>query len=366
MFFEMHEEKKIGYKQLSLADLGISSNSHQTHIGLCKSVLSFLSDRDAVSENSIFIYEEKFEYIDAYFDRIENPNGTFRSPKIRTGNWGCVSIVSTIRNIVMEFDEDTKWYLIWFGLKNSKVVFYLFNNNSIDYDNFLKYGLKLNEKGAKSISSDNENFAYLMNHIENKININGEEEIKELEIISQIENITSNRKYKAYDIEKANEISKKVGREGEELINHYLANQKKRGQIIEYNWYNKVSESGFPYDFSIQDCHNNIIYLDVKTTGFNFEQKMIFSSQEIDYISSTQNSYYIYRVYKNTKGEFLLRICDNCKVLSMQINEATTNYSESIKKLEVDLKGAKLAVAPNINNLTFKSEIPIYSKMDKK
>ena len=110
MFFELHDEKRIGYKLLSDADLGRLKSSNQTHIGLSEHVLTFLPDRDSVSEDSIFIYNNKFEYIDAYFDRIENPNGTFRSPKIRIGERGCVSIVSTIRQTAQADGKDKKWF----------------------------------------------------------------------------------------------------------------------------------------------------------------------------------------------------------------------------------------------------------------
>lgn len=359
MFFELHDEKKIGYKKMSPADLGTSLSSHQTHIGLSESVLTFLSDRDTVSENSIFIYEDKFEYIDAYFDRIENKDGTFRSPKIRTGDRGCVSVVSTIRGIVKRFDQDTKWYLLWFGLKNSKIVFFLFNNSSVDYMKFTELGLNLDIKGTKSLDGSNAIYPHLMSYIEKKINSNGEEVLKELEIISQTDNVIPNKKFRAYDIEKANENNRKVGRFGEELINQYFEKQVKSGQLLSFTWYNQEKESGFPYDFSIQDCRNNVIYLDVKTTGYDFEQKMIFSSQEIDYISTTQNPYSIYRVYKKDNDQYLLRICDDCKELSISIRNSTMMYSEELAELNIEFKGAKLAIEPNIDTLCFKHEMAI-------
>jgi len=81
MFFELHEERKIGYKQLSNADLGTRKTSNQTHIGLAKNVLTFMSNRDAIGEDSIFIYENSFDYLDAHFDRIERADGTFDAPK---------------------------------------------------------------------------------------------------------------------------------------------------------------------------------------------------------------------------------------------------------------------------------------------
>ena len=42
MFFELNDEKRIGYKQLTDADLGRSLLSHQTHIGLFDDVLTYL------------------------------------------------------------------------------------------------------------------------------------------------------------------------------------------------------------------------------------------------------------------------------------------------------------------------------------
>ncbi len=151
MFFELHKENKIGYKLLSEADLG-TGTSHQTHIGLSGNVLQYLGSRDILSENAIFIYENNFDYIDAYFDRIQNPDQSFRSPKIRTGD--SVSIVSTIREKVQSNSPSLKWYLIWFGLKNEKLVFFLFNNTSDDYQNISSF-LDLSKTGAKTLTSDN-------------------------------------------------------------------------------------------------------------------------------------------------------------------------------------------------------------------
>lgn len=359
MFFEMHDEKKIGYKQLSAADLGTSDTSHQTHIGLAESVLTFLSDRDTISEDSIFIYENKFEYIDAYFDRIENPDGSYRSPKIRIGDRGCVSVVSTIRAIVKKEDSSLKWYLVWFGLKNSKIVFLLFNSVSDEYTAFTNSKINLNERGTKFIDSEDVNFVTLMNYIEEKVNKSGEYILKELEIITQTDIILPDKKYRAYDIDKTNENNKKTGRNGEELVNQYLSNKLKNGDILAYTWYNEDKESGYPYDFSIQDNRNNVTYLDVKTTGYNFEQQMIFSSQEIEYIANTANPYYIFRVYKNEESNYLLRICDDCKNLSLEINNHTKIYFNSLEKLRVGFRGAKLAIAPNIDVFNFKQEIRI-------
>lgn len=356
MFFELHNENKIGYKRLSDADLGKGKNSHQTHIGLSEFVLTFLSDR-TITEDSIFIYGSKFEYIDAYFDRIETPNGSFRSPKIRIGERGCVSIVSTIREIVNSSQLPTEWYLIWFGLKNEKVVFFLFNNLSIDYQNIVSNSLIRDKKGAKALDITQPEFHKLVKYLENKVNENGFEILKELEVTSQIQEWEPNKRFKKYDIDMANQKFKEIGQAGEYLIAKYLENKVLKGELTKYDWHNELGESGLPYDFTIQDNQANTYYLDVKTTGYGFDQKMIFSTQEIDFISNFATNYCIYRVYKTDDEKYFLRICDDCKDLSKMIWKETEKYSNGLGKIQVELKSAKIAISPEISSFKFKAEV---------
>lgn len=356
MIFELHDESKIGYKILSEADLGLKKSSHQTHIGLSEQVLSYLSDREEVSENSIFIYEDKLDYIDAYFDRIQCPNGSFRSPKIRVGERGCVSVVSTIRGIVKNH-SDCRWYLVWFGLKSEKIVFFLFNDQSEDYKKILDIGLMIGSKGTKTLDINNPIFKTLVNYLENKMNTNGIEVLKELEVSSQIQEIDSEKKFRRYDIDIANQRFKDVGKMGECLVAKYLSDKVSNGSLTSFTWYNENNESGLPYDFSFQDNNENIYYLDVKTTGFDFNQQMIFSSQEIEFISQSNNNYCIYRVYKDESEKYYLRICDNCRELSKEIFEKTENYKVDLSGLFVSLKVAKLGISPNIKSLKFNDAI---------
>ena len=94
-FFFFDIEKRIGLKKLSSADLGTSGTSKQTHIGLYNDVLQFLGD--SVVTTAMLVYGDYCQMLDCYFDRIENPDGTFRSPKIRIGNKNEDSVVSKIR-----------------------------------------------------------------------------------------------------------------------------------------------------------------------------------------------------------------------------------------------------------------------------
>jgi hypothetical protein len=297
MFFELHGERKIGYKMLSAADLGTSTTSNQTHIGLSAEVLTFTSDRDAVSEDSIFIYGNSFEYLDAHFDRVERNYGDFNAPKIKTGGKDIVSVTSTIRDIVRSNDKGLLWFLFWFGLKNEKAVFLLFNQTSDDYKKIVDLGLSLENirRGAKVVKNDMTDI--IASFIESKVNENGLTTIKELEVGTQIGFIQPSKKFSGYDIEKANENFKQIGRTGEELINGYLYSRMQRREILHYKWYNENKESGLPYDFHFEAHNGNIVRLDVKATKFDFEQKIIFGSQEIDFISVSSESYFIYRVY---------------------------------------------------------------------
>lgn len=358
MFFELHDEKRIGYKLLSDADLGRGESSHQTHIGLSEYVLSFLPNRDSVNEDSIFIYNNTFEYIDAYFDRIENPDGTFRSPKIRIGDRGCISIVSTIRNTVQTDGPNKRWFLFWFGLKNEKVVYFLFDDESVDYEHISNLGIDLNKKGARTVNESDGAFLQLTKYIETKINANGLEILKELEVSTQTKAITPDKRFKSYDIMKANEIIVKLGKKGEELIDKYLSEQVRTGKITSYHWTNRDYESGLPYDFSIQDNYGDVSYLDVKTTGYDFNQRMVFSSQEIEFIARSDNKYNIYRVYKGIDG-FYLRICNDCKELSVKIFDKVKSHKKDLTDIDVGFMSSKLAITPNILISKFGSEIVI-------
>jgi hypothetical protein len=357
VFFELHDERKIGYKILSAADLGIGT-SHQTHIGLSEYLLTFLSDRDVKAEDSVLIYEGLFTFLDANFDRILNPNGTYRSPKIRTGERQMVSIVSTIRETTRQDSSNSRWYLLWFGLTNEKLVFFLVKENSADYNYIINAGLDLNKK-RMGVIHDGYMFRSLVQYIETRINTNATDVLKELEIKTQIELLKPDKRFRKYDIERANAVFKETGRKGEFLVAKFLERKVNSGEIMSFTWHNEKQESALPYDFTIQDNGCNLSQLDVKTTGYDFAQKMIFSNQEIEYITVTDNGYLIYRVYKTAEDEYKLRICDDCKTLSIQLNHLTITYKDGLNRLQAELQNAKIAIPPNIDSLTFKAEIAL-------
>ena len=114
IFFKFNKEKRLGFKKLTEADLGLST-SHQTHIGLYEGVFTFLQNSDVV-KSGILIYNDYCEVLDCSFDRIQNPDGSFRSPKIKIGSDSNNSIVAKIREFA-KVSPKSKWYLIWSGLR---------------------------------------------------------------------------------------------------------------------------------------------------------------------------------------------------------------------------------------------------------
>ncbi len=143
-FFEINRQSKIGYKKLSEADLGTSASSNQTHIGLFDDTLEFVSEAHKTA-SAKFIYQNTSKELVCLLDFIENPDGSFRSPKIRKGDNHELevdgirtnSIVREIREIVRDTNTNENWFLIWFGLKNTELVFHLIRQNSKEYNKIL-------------------------------------------------------------------------------------------------------------------------------------------------------------------------------------------------------------------------------------
>lgn len=352
MFFKLHNERKIGFKQLSISDLGLGT-SHQTHIGLFGDIFTYLHDSE-VEGKAVLIYDNNVDNVDCYFDRIQNPNGTFRSPKIRKGD--SISVATIIRDKAKEYPTSHKWFLIWFGLENEEMVFYFFNDYSTDFTDVSNI-LDLSRNG--SIDDTDSQYVKILNYLENKINVSRKHIIEELEIASQV---GSSQRYRAFDLENANNLFKETGRKGEEIIANYLEYQKSKNQIFNYVWYNRSMETGLPYDFSIQKNDQNLVFIDVKSTNFKFSQPLIFSNQEIECLASKSN-YHIYRVFdllaevENPK----LRICKNGRDIANIIQPQISTLYTSLIQQQVTLQTAKMAINPNNDLLTFNSEITLNS-----
>lgn len=361
--FKLHSEKIIGFKPLTDADLGRSLSSHQTHIGLFDDVLTFLPNESNIESLAMFIYESNTEILDLNFNRIQNPNNTFRSPKIKTGGRDSVSVLSTIRNIARNSNSSLIWYLFWFGLESEQVVFWLFNNDSQAYQDIIKIGLNLQEytRGGR-LTVDDLRFNKVLSYIENTIDFSTQNILKELEIETQIPGkLITEKKIRKYDIQRAQSLFSAIGKMGEEFVAEYFNKLKFDNKIKNYTWVNLSSESGYPYDFWYQDNFDNVIYLDVKTTKFNFEQKVIYSDKEINYaLSKPKNYYNIYRIYNLTDNDAKLRICENCVSYFDLINKNILDFQCTLGDIDTNVQSINIAFKPTIKDLNFGNEINLY------
>lgn len=346
MFFTLHPERKIGYKKLSEADLGLSPDSHQTHIGLYerKNMLSFLKNEDTTT--AILIYNNYFDVLKCNFERIQNPDGTFRSPKISLGDKDENTVVRKIREFAQQ-NPKRDYYLVWFALENNELLFWLIDNSSSDYAKLKDFFPTENTVYDTSEII----FTPLIKFIESKIDELSIGLQEDLEIISQTS--AKSEKYRTLDIEKAQERFKITGRTGEELINEYLEMQKSKNLISEFEWVNKSKESGKPFDFVVKPKNDREKYIDVKTTQFKFEQPLMFSDGEIDFINSIEETRYsVYRVFSLREDIHKFRKCFECFNYMKNLESKISNFKTEIQSASSDVRGIKLAVPPT--SLVFK------------
>lgn len=350
----MNKENVLGYKELTDADLGRSSTSHQTHIALFQGVLTFLDNHKEI-DDSFLIYEGECKVLTAYFDRIQNPDGSFRSPKIKTGN-SKDGVVFEIRKIAKQMEPSVKWYLFWFGLDDERPVFFLFNSLSKTYGDILHMGFELDHNVKNIISSSNPCFKRVIEYVVEKVNLSTEDFWSELESQLQTNPIAISKQYRRFDIERAKQAMSVMGKTGEKAIDKYLSVLRRKKLIADYIWENSDSESGLPYDFSYKTLDGKTAYLDVKTTGYRFKQKMFFSSQEVDFIATNKDLYYIYRVYCDRNGGFYLKTCSNSKKLFEKLKRETIDYVRSVSQLAT-IGEIKMAISPTQCELCFSEEI---------
>lgn len=336
-FFFFNNENRIGFKKLTEADLGISETSHQSHIGLYEGVLEFLDDSDVV-RSAMLIYGDYCNVLDCSFDRIKNPDGSYRSPKIRIGQDSDNSVVSKIREFAREYPNDD-WYLAWMGLESKELAFWLVKSGTTDYitarNFFPKDKLVLQEDSQTySVARD-----YLLNRI-NFLSINVQKDIEVKSLIGD-----AKKKYKARDLENAERQFKLTGKEGEELVAQFLERERLAKRIESYVWENKSYESGLPYDFII----DGKIFIDVKSTRFDFEQFLFYSNQEIDFAASQNNfTYAVYRVFDMNVEQRKLVICNNCQSYMKSVQQPIIDLKNTMRAQHALMQSIKLGLKPSI------------------
>ena len=360
-FFEINTGSKIGFKKLSDADLG-RGTGHQTHIGLFEDTLEFLTEYHKTATSKL-IFENNTKELICLIDFIINPDGTHRSPKIRKGDSSELyigeiktnSIVGEIREIVEKIDSNQDWYILWFGLTNEELVFYLFKDESVDFYELKKLIPNFGLRGR--ISQEDAYFINVIKYLEKQTENSSIPFLQELEMIAQTDELPIKIiKPRFFDIQKAKEKFAITGKKGEELIAQFLETQKSNKLINDFKWMNSSRESGMPYDFEIIKSDKNKIYTDVKTTSYTFEQGMIFSKNELGFISQNIN-YHIYRVYGLSDPLPSLKICENINIVSTQLISNIRNFEKDLQTSQTKLNSVKLSISPINELISFNDRI---------
>lgn len=341
MFFQIHPEKRIGFKKLSPADLGQSGSSHQTHIGLFENVLTFLPDTH-IEKAAILICDDYCDILSCEYGKINRKDGNINAPNVKSGSRRKNTIVRKIREFAKEKPNED-WYLLWFGTDSNELVFWLISSDSPDY-----LFISTNISDYKVYDEDYPAFPYILSFLEDKINGVSQNILKDLEIASQVGDFK--RKFKELDLEKAASKCKEVGRKGEELIAEYLDKEKSAGRISNYIWENKSREVGKPFDFIIDAALHSEKYIDVKSTSFDFAQEVIFSENEISFINELNNDtkYYAYRVFNINEENKKLAICNKCLKYLSRINLSIESFHNALAKKKAYSKSLNVAVKPEV------------------
>lgn len=364
-YFKLHPEKKIGLKRLTDADLGRAKTSHQTHIGLKESVLSFLlgSRQDYETDEAVLVYENKVQPTKLHLHWLPSQSvpGEFRSPSITSKmDDGNPTVCESIRTIARTDGPLDNWYLLWFALDTEFVVFYLLQEGSSDYNEI--EDLLPKNRNNTVISDANRNFSKICRILEAKVlKVDGSSLIEaERDILSNTFKY-NRKKVLGTRLEDLQKLVSTIGVHGENLVNAYLEREKKKNNVTDFLWMNKNGESGKPFDFEIHYSNGLHVFADAKTTmGLFDENPVYFSLNEVNFASSQVKNYAVFRVYNLAEeNQEKLRIGrDPNNTLFSAITRETNSFGNAINNLsvtladnfsfKVDLKGKHLLFDPEI------------------
>ncbi len=351
MLFEVHKEGKIAYKRLSDADLKRSDFSHQTHIGLSNTSLSFIPD-NKTEYSAMLIYKDYCDILSCEITKILRASGRLDAPKISMGT-AVDNVVSKIRGFAHAAPQKD-FYLMWVGLDSDTPLFLLIEQDSRDFvflDTYCDFK-HLKDRRIKIIEKEQNIFPMIVNYIRSKIADVTIDLQKDLEISAEME--SDNPKFKTADIKKAKKHIAELGREGEELVNQYLEYQQQLNKVSSFEWINKSGEQGKPYDFIIKYSDGLQQWMDVKTTTYDFAQPIIISNNEIHFVadSDLDKQYAIFRVYSKEELQARLKICSQCLAYLKKMVRDVDYISFSMADYNAKLINYKIQFDPT--DLAFK------------
>lgn len=344
MLFDFHNEGKISIKKLSQADLHRNNTSHQTHIGLSDHSLTYIQDSKK-EYSAMLIYDNYCDILKCEVGRIRRKNGTFNSPNVKSVGRTVESVVKSIREFAKK-DSSMEFYLLWFGLDIGTPVFWLIREKSEDYyaiNNICDIA-SLKHRDVRNYDNSKKNYELILDYVKNRLERVSTDLQRQLIIAAEMDDGT---KFKDSAIKKAKNYIQEIGHRGEEFINEYLDQQKHIHIVSDFEWKNKNREQSLPYDFWVKFQSGKEQWIDVKSTEKEFEQPVIVSNNEINFITSKTNfEYAIYRVYSMEEANALLKICSGCLKYVRKMQRDINYMTESMSDYKAKLINYKIAFNP--------------------
>jgi len=149
-----------------------------------------------------------------------------------------------------------------------------------------------------------------------------------------------NGKVERQNLEQARKNAQKIGREGEEYVCQYLENLKKSEQIEDYTWESDENAIA-PYDFQIKKSDDSVIFVDVKSTKGNFNNRMHISFNELLKMREV-GQYNIYRIFNMDENKSDLRISENLSTFASEIIQILEQLPAGIQADGISLSPDRL------------------------
>lgn len=134
------------------------------------------------------------------------------------------------------------------------------------------------------------------------------------------------------DLDAARENARRVGREGEALVNAYLHQLVAGGALTAVEWVSDTNAVS-PHDFAVSTTDGRTILIEVKSTELPFDAAFHLSFGEFRQASSTPHSYHLYRLYDlyAAAGTAHLRICQDLSAAASRVMAAAASLGDSIR-----------------------------------
>ena len=346
MLFDIHSESRISFKRLTDADLKRSPLSNQTHIGLSNDSLTFMQD-NKMEYMGMLIYGSYCDIVQCEVGRIRRENGKYDAPNVKSGGKdNDNNVVKIIRDFASK-KPSTPFYLLWFGLDSGTVLFWLISRDSTDFkilDKFCNFDT-IPDKRIRTYERGDSMFAPVLQYARERLEFVSIDLQKDLEISAETE--TDNPKFKDEDIKKARTYIQELGRKGEEMVNEFLQKEKHEHRVSSFEWVNQSSEKGRPYDFFIKYSSGQEQWMDVKTTDHEFDQMVIVSKNEINFITEKKDpEYAIFRVYSKQDTSAKLKICSHCLRYISKLQRDINYMTASMSDYRANIVNYKIAFEP--------------------